>query len=177
MKAEELLEKCEEKINKPWYNWINLRFLWYGFWDEVGKIREKVFDGIEGFLDKDELKTFEKICDIRIDKIKTFLRDLVMSISILTASLGIIVSILFEAGVVPKEGVSPMLQWFFTTGWSWLGIKIVLALIPIAVLLLALFIGHYWTQVHAWYAIKEEYFIRNAKREREEKTTDKVERD
>jgi len=86
MKAEELLEKCEEKINKPWYNWINLRFLWYGFWDEVGKIREKVFDGIEGFLDEDELKTFEKICDIRIDKIKTFLRDLVMSISILTMS-------------------------------------------------------------------------------------------
>ena len=131
MKAEELLEKCEEKINKPWYNWINLRFLWYGFWDEVGKIREEVFDGIEGFLDKDELKTFEKICDIRIDKIKTFLRDLVvMSISILTASLGIIVSILFEAGVIPKEGVSPMLQWFFTTGWSWLGIKMLSFLLP-----------------------------------------------
>ena len=73
MKAEELLEKCEEKINKPWYNWINLRFLWYGFWDEVGKIREEVFDGIEGFLDEDELETFEKICDIRIDKIKNFL--------------------------------------------------------------------------------------------------------
>ena len=139
----------------------------------MGKIREEVFDGIEGFLDGDELETFEKICDIRIDKI--ILRDLVMSISILTASLGIIVSILFEAGVVPKEGVSPMLRWFFTTGWGWLGIKIVLALIPIAVLLLALFIGHYWTQVHARYAIKEEYFIRNAKRE--EKATDKAERD
>ena len=60
MKAEELLEKCEEKINKPWYNWINLRFLWYGFWDEVGKIREEVFDGIEGFLDEDKLETFAK---------------------------------------------------------------------------------------------------------------------
>jgi len=96
----------------------------------VGKIREEVFDGIEGFLDKDELKTFEKICDIRIDKIKTFLRDLVMSISILTASLGIIVSILFEAGVIPKEGVSPMLRWFFTTGWSWLGINWLSFLLP-----------------------------------------------
>ncbi|MGB7532789.1 MAG: hypothetical protein WA977_07420 [Halobacteriota archaeon] len=174
MKAEELLEKCEEKINKPWYNWINLRFLWYGFWDKTKKIREKVFEGIEG-LDEDEVETFTKICDSRIDRIKTSSRDLVIGISVLAASLGIMVTILFER-VILEGGISPGVLWFFTSGWCWLGMKITQAVVFIVIVLLALLIGHYWTQVHAWYAIKEECFIRDAKRKREEKAKDTIER-
>jgi len=174
MKAEELLEKCGEKINKPWYNWVNLRFLWYGFWDETEKIREKVFEGFEG-LDEDEVEAFTKICDSRIDRIKTSSRDLVIGISVLAASLGIMASILIER-VIPNEGISPLVQWFFTSGWCWLGMRIALAVIFILIVLLALLIGHYWAQAHAWYAIKEECFIRDAKRKREEKARYKVER-
>ena len=163
MKAEELLEKCEEKINKPWYNWINLRFLWYGFWDKTEKIREKVFKGIECFLDEDEVETFTKICDSRIDRAKSFLTHIVTGLSLLIASLAVIASILVRSEITPKKEF-PLINLWLETGPLF---QLMIVFLLILVLFLFLCLCHYAAQIHAWYAIKENTLLMYAKLKRE----------
>ncbi|MCK4734586.1 MAG: hypothetical protein KAT65_19175 [Methanophagales archaeon] len=172
-KVENLLKTCEEKINKPWYNWINWEFLWYGFWDELEKIREKVFEGVEDLakgLDEDEVKAFIDICNSRIDRIKTLSRDLVTVISASAASLGVLL-VLIERRIIKANGDFPIpksfpvqlgsinqsfptLQWVLFGDGDW-GFRIILSVLFIVIVLLAPLIGRYRAQTHAWYAIKE----------------------
>lgn len=162
-KVEKLLEKCEEEVKKPWFNW---RFLLYCLIDEFKpqEIR-KIFSDFED-LEEDEMKTFTKICDKRIDRIKFFSKDLVIGISVSAASLGIIASILIESKVIPEAEISPVVQWFLS-GHGWLGMRIAMGVLFILIVLLALLIAHYWAQAHAWYAIKEGALMRHAESESE----------
>lgn len=188
-KVEKLLKTCEEKINKPWYNWINWKFLWYGFWDKPEKIREKVFERVEG-LNEDEVKAFTDICNSRIDRIKTLSRDLVTVISASAASLGVLL-VLIESELIKANGEFPIpksfplqlgsiiqrfpiLQWVLF-GDSYWGFRIIMSVLFIVIVLLAPLIGRYRAQNHAWYAIKEGTLLMYAyaKRRRKRKARDR----
>ena len=152
MKAEELLEKCEEKINGRWCNWINWRFFRYSFSGEFKKIQEavKIKNIKDNDLDKNEVETFIGICNNRIDRAKTFLRDVVTVLSVLIALLAVIASILVGCSIKAEEQIHLIRIWP-ETGWTFLILIILLLLATLLFLLLC----HYRAQTHAWYAVKE----------------------
>lgn len=183
-KVEELLKTCEERIGG-----LNWRFLRYGFWNELEKIKSEVVKGINiKKLDEDDVEAFTKICDNRLDRIKSFSRNLITVISISAASLAITASILIEKIIkapeanevfyrwFPGQLLDPMVQIFPVVQWivseqepDWLGMKIVMFVLFIVIVVLAPLIAHYWGQAHAWYAIKEGALLSYAKRRRKRK--------
>jgi hypothetical protein len=106
MKAKKLLEKWEEEIDKRWIK-HKVKFLWHGFWGDFKELRE-----IVGFEEprRNKIEAFIGICDNRIDRLKSFSRDLITVISVSAASLAIALSILFE-------GIKTEDRRFFTGGF------------------------------------------------------------
>lgn len=172
MKAEKLLEKWEKEIDKRWIK-HKLEFLWYGFWGDFKEIRE-----IVGFEEPrwNKIAAFIGICDSRIDRLKSFSRDLMMFISVSAASLAIALSIFFEkiktedrgffywwfpdqllGSIVPQS--FPIVHWFVSEPKSlepdWIGMKIIMIALFILILLFALLVWRYRAQANAWYAVKE----------------------
>ena len=154
MKAEKLLEKWEKEIDKRWIE-HKLKFLRHGFWGDFEKIR-KIVEFEEPRRNK--IEAFLGICDNRIDRLKSFSRDLVTFISVSAASFAITVSIIFGSGVIENEteGKSfPLIRWFFTPEVDWLAFKILMAVLLIVTVLFTLLVWRYRAQANAWYAVKE----------------------
>ena len=138
MKAEKLLEKWEKEIDKPWINKNKLKFFWYGFRGEFGKIR-----GIIGFEKpkEDEIEAFIGICDNRIDRLKTFSSDI---IAVLIALVVAVASILAVSSITTH----PL--------WDLLCQNVVFfGMIFLIFILFLLALIRYRAQIYAWYAVKE----------------------
>ena len=165
MKVEKPLEKWEKEIDKRWIK-HKLKFLWYGFWGDFKGLREVVeFEEPR----RNKIEAFIGICDNRIDRLKSFSRDLITFISVSAASLGIILVFASEKHVeanrkfhewLPGQLDSfiqekfPILLWILL-GDTHFGIRLVLIVLFILILLFALLVWRYRAQVNAWYAIKE----------------------
>ena len=168
MKAEKLLEKWENEIDKRLIK-HKLKFLWYGFWGDFKGLREVVeFEEPR----RNKIEAFIGICDNRIDRLKSFSRDLITFISVSAASLAIALSILFEG--IKTEGRGGFYRWFpeqldsivqkrfNIVHWfvsepepDLIGMKIIMIVLFILILLFALLVWRYRAQVNVWYAIKE----------------------
>lgn len=72
MELEELLERYEEEISNLW-SWNKLKFIRYG----CGSVDYKAIRDILNFKPpkRGEKEAFIRICDIRIDGLKTFSRN------------------------------------------------------------------------------------------------------
>lgn len=158
MKAEEeLLEKWEKEIDKRWIK-NKLKFLWYGFWGNFKEIRDIINCCEKRKPRRNKIEAFIGICDSRIDRLKSFSRDLMTFISVSADSFAITVSIIFGSDVIKieTEGKSfPLIQWFFNPEVDWLAFKILIAVLLIVIVLLTLLVWRYRAQANAWYAIKE----------------------
>ena len=145
LKAEELLEKCEQKIK-----WINWKFLLDSYRSEFEEIRLTFFKNIN--INGDELKIFIDICENRLDRAKSFLGHTTTGLSILIGSFVVLASILISTGISAGFFEHPLLDVLKRLGYaSWISASLVL----IIAIFLALLVAHYRTEVHAWYVFKE----------------------
>lgn len=165
MKAEDtkvgkLLVECEEKIK--WYDW---KFISYSYRSAFKEIRKTFFTIIKDEdieLDEDELKAFIDICNNRLDQAKSFLAHTATSLSILIGSMVVLVAILIGVSIKAEFYAHPLLDTLKQFGFtSWIFAALVLGITVFLVLL----VGHYRTEVHAWYVIKEGVLLRKAREE------------
>ena len=130
MEAEKLLEGYVEKIHNLRPLKDKLNFFKYGVKGKFKEIRDIINFGSPEWGDK---KVFIKICDNRIDRLKSSTTEIVTSIGALIAVLAV-----------------------FLIKYSGTGYYLILSifiLISLAVLIFAIF--YYRTQLYAWYAVKE----------------------
>ena len=165
MKAEDtkvgkLLVECEEKIK--WYDWKFISYSYRSAFKEIRKTFFKIIKDEDIELDEDELKAFIDICDNRLDRAKSFLAHTATSLSILIGSMVILASILISTGISTGSFEHPLLDVLIRLGYaSWIFAALVLGITVFLVLL----VGHYRTEVHAWYVIKEGVLLRKAREE------------
>ena len=163
LKAEELLEKCEQKIK-----WINWKFLLDSYRSEFEEIRLTFFKDIN--INGDELKIFIDICENRLDRAKSFLGHTAMSLSIFIGSFVVIATILIIGNLKPEKPFS-LIDFMLETGWTF---QITIYLLLFLALILMLLVGHYRTEVHAWYVFKEGALLMKKEEAKEEgKSKDK----
>ena len=129
MKAKRLLERCEKEIHKPWIK-NKGKFLKRGIKGEFDEIRDIIKFKPPKWGDKE---AFIKICDNRIDKLKTSSTEIVTILGAIMA----VVAIFLIADI--RNNFSTILSEFL--------------LISLMVLILDFF--YYRAQMYAWYAIKE----------------------
>ena len=142
MELEELLERYEEEIYELWFK-NKLKFLRYG----CGPVDYKTIRDFLNFKPpkRGEKEAFIRICDIRIDRLKTFLRKNL-------AKEGGLIALFATATAVAAYGITSFgsdLQFLVIFYFLFI---LVFFIAFISVLLKSLSVN---VQIHAWYAIKE----------------------
>ncbi len=154
MKAEDLLEKLAEGIDKPWINKNKLKFLRYGFqgdFNTIRKIREIAFK--DNDLNKNEIEAFIGICDNRIDRLKSFSSDIITVVGLLIVFFGGIASILVTSDVI-ERGTFPLVK-TLTELIKWELVRLLTIFFLIFLLFPSSIFLRYRAQIYAWYAVKE----------------------
>ncbi len=154
MALKSLLEKCEEKIDKPLFNIDKLVFLWFGVNGDFQYIRNRILGGNNKLtLEDDEIKAFVRICDNRIERLRSFLSEVMGITGFLIVLFVGIATILATAN---KDFES------LFRGWAELcnvlnleSLRLLAIIFFITLLTLSYFLVRYRAQLYAWYAIKE----------------------
>jgi hypothetical protein len=153
MGEDDLIKRYEDKIERPLIE-NKIAFLKYGINGDFEKIR-----GIIGFekpekAEKEKINALISICDNRIDRLKSFSRDLVTFVGWTLATFTLSMTLL-SAKIIPDgDSILPGIAWFFGS-LNYLLWKILMVILLILGILFFLSLFRYKAQANAWYAIKE----------------------
>jgi hypothetical protein len=125
MEADELMSEYVVEIERPVIK-NKVAFLKYGSRGEFEAIRQIVrFKKPE----PDKIETFIKICDSRLDRLKSYSSDLMTFLSIVLATFTFSLYLAFDKYGIPIDSIIPGIKWF-------LSLKFILLKISISTLLL-----------------------------------------
>lgn len=134
-----LLEICVETTAPRNY----LYLVYWSFMGDFKKLQDiRLFDE----LNNSELEQFIKICDNRMDRAKTFLRDIATVLGFIFAAFLIVLTLASKENKFPF--IVPVLSIYLFIG-------------SLGLILIGLFavLAHYRSQVHAWTAFKEKAIL------------------
>lgn len=131
---EKLMEDCTKKTDHNFWNLVK--------WSFMDNFKELQNISLFNEVDRDDMEQFIKICDNRLDRSKTYLKDIVVVLGFTFASLSIILAIAVGEKKIP----------FLVPNFS---INIIIASLILILVGLLAYLAHYRSQIHAWMAFKE----------------------
>ena len=133
-----ILEICNEKTAHNFWNLVK-----WSFTDNFEKLQDIP---LLNEITDDELEQFVKICDNRLDRVKTFLNNITIVLGFIIASLSIVLTLAIVGDKLPFLVPDLSINLFVTS----------LFLVLIG---LIAFLAHYRAQIHAWTAFKEKAIL------------------
>jgi|GEM_PF-4298268 hypothetical protein len=148
-KTNELIKECEKMLKVGCNPQKYIKLAWCSFSGDFNYFSKFIIDNI----DEIDFEKFEKTCDNRIERAKTFLQDVGTVLGFFVTSLTIVLAVsTMERGKTPTD---PILNFIITNKYGILFFPILIGLLLTGVIILALLLGHYRTHIHAWTAFKE----------------------
>lgn len=131
--VEKLRDKCIEKLK----NTSRLKLVWWSFRNNFNELQTG-FPSLE--LTDKEVEDFIAVCDNRLDRAKTFLKEIAAVLGFDLVALTIVATIV---KIEPKE----------------YPISTFIGFLIVSLFFLFILLGHYRSHIHAWTAFKEKALV------------------